>query len=149
MWLLQKHPGGFIRIFIPVPIHPIAHPAWSNCTHHITIHSILCTTIIHNITNVEYYSRHIPDIRNRCHQIPDMFQWRNQHQVKSKEMDISIPPSITQPQRPGALMEWSPMCMIHRGGKLVLPLNMMVHICVYLLLLSPGYFQIVPITSFP
>ena len=94
-----KNLGGFIGTFTPIPIIPSAYPASYHFTHHIKIRSILCTTLIHNITKLGYYSRNIPDIGNICHQIPGMFQLRNQYQVKTIYVSISVPSIITQLQR--------------------------------------------------
>ena len=148
MWPLQKNPWGLFGPFTPLPINPSAHSTWSHCTHNIASHSIFCTIILHNIIKWGYYGRNIPDIRTRCHQIPNMFQFINQYQVKSKEIDISIPPTSTQFQIPGAWVWWAPMCLTHRWGQYVLPLNRNGHIYLYLLLPSPGYFQNMPRTSF-
>ena len=59
-------------------------------------HSGLCTTLFHIIIKIGYYSRHIPKTGTICHQIPEMFQFRNQYQVKSNEMAIYALPN-TQP----------------------------------------------------
>ena len=80
----SKKIGGLFGPFTHVPINPSAHPTLSHCTHHNSSHSRLCTTLIHNITKLGYYGRHITDIITRCHQIPAMFQCRNQDKVKSK-----------------------------------------------------------------
>ena len=80
----SKNIGGLFGTFTPIPINPSAHPARSHLTHHITSPRGLCTTILHNITKLGYYLRHITVIRNICHHIPDVFQFRIQYQVKSK-----------------------------------------------------------------
>ena len=81
MWPLQNIQvlGG--GAFIHVPIYTSAHTAWYHFTNHIEIHSVFCTTLLHNITKGVYLSRHIPNIRTRCRQIPDMFWCRSQYQV--------------------------------------------------------------------
>ena len=145
---LQRNWGCFIGSFTDTPINTSAHYVWSHCTHRIASHSILCTTIIYNITKGVYYSRHIPGISTRHHHIPDIFQCRNQYRVKSKEMAISVP-TRTQPDIPVSLLHWSPMFLTHIWGHCVLPLNRTGHICVYLLLPYPGCSQSITRTSFP
>ena len=144
---LQK-PKGVLGNFSHVPINSSSHPLLFYFTHHIVIYSRLCTKLIHNITKVVYYSRHIPDISTRHHHIPDMFQCRNQYQFKYKEMDIFIP-HIKQLHIPVAWVLLSPICLTHIGGHYVIPLNITGHIGVYMLLPYPGYSQSIPITSFP
>ena len=68
-----KHPGGLFGTFIDVPINPISYPLLSHFTHHNAGHGLFCKTLLYNFTKSVYYSRHIPGIRARRHQIPDMF----------------------------------------------------------------------------
>ena len=82
--ITSKNTGGLIWLFTPVILNPSAHSTWSHFTHQITSHRRLCKALLHNITKGGYYSGNIPDISTRCYQIPDMFQFRNQYQVKSK-----------------------------------------------------------------
>ena len=39
------------------------------------------------------------------------------------------------------------MCQTHIGGKSIIPINIIGHVCLYLLIPSPGYSKISPITS--
>ena len=43
-------------------------------------------------------------------------------------MDISVPPGITQPHKPETWVYLPPICLAHRVGNYVLPINRTSHI---------------------